>query len=96
MHIEKNIFDSLIRTLLAIDGKSKDGLKARQDLVDLNIRPSLHPKVLDPKKTLLPPARFTLSKKEKESICQVLKDVNVPDGYTANISRHVDPMHRKI
>ena len=96
MYIEKNVFDSLIGILLGIDDKGKDGLKARQNLVDLNIQSSLHSKALDLKKTLLPPARFTLSKKEKKNICQVFKDVKVPDGYAANISRHVDPVHGKI
>ena len=33
MHIEKNVFDSVIGTLLNIKGKSKDGLKAREDMV---------------------------------------------------------------
>ena len=32
MHIEKNIFDSIIGTLLDILGKTKDHIKARYDL----------------------------------------------------------------
>ena len=31
-HVEKNVCDSLIGTLLNIKGKTKDGLKCRQDL----------------------------------------------------------------
>jgi hypothetical protein len=38
MHIEKNICDSILGTLLEMDGKSKDGMKARLDLQDLKIR----------------------------------------------------------
>ncbi|XP_022155369.1 uncharacterized protein LOC111022513 [Momordica charantia] len=38
MHIEKNVCSNLICTLLDIPGKSKDGLQARLDLVELNIR----------------------------------------------------------
>ncbi|XP_056695749.1 uncharacterized protein [Spinacia oleracea] len=37
MHIEKNVFDSLIGTLLNIDKKTKDGPKARDDLKEWNI-----------------------------------------------------------
>ncbi|XP_074364848.1 uncharacterized protein LOC141705880 isoform X2 [Apium graveolens] len=41
MHIEKNVCDNIIGTLLDIEGKSKDNLKARKDLEDLNIREEL-------------------------------------------------------
>ena len=43
MHVEKNVYDSLISTLLNIKGKTKDGLNCRQDLVDIGIRQQLHP-----------------------------------------------------
>ena len=38
MHVEKNVCDSLIGTLLNIKGKTKDCLKCRQDLVNMGIR----------------------------------------------------------
>ncbi|XP_074346425.1 uncharacterized protein LOC141685209 [Apium graveolens] len=41
MHIEKNVCDNIIGTLLDIEGKSKDNLKAHKDLQDLNIRKEL-------------------------------------------------------
>ena len=41
MHIKKNIFESLIDTLLDIPGKSKDGLNVREDPKALNIREEL-------------------------------------------------------
>ena len=37
MHVEKNVCDSLIGTFLNIKGKTKDGLKYFQDLVDMGI-----------------------------------------------------------
>ncbi|GKE19181.1 transposon, En/Spm-like protein [Tanacetum coccineum] len=43
MHIEKNVCDNVLFTLLGIAGKRKDHLNARLDLKELNIRPSLHP-----------------------------------------------------
>ena len=35
MHIEKNVFESVIGKLLNIKGKSKDGLKAREDMLKM-------------------------------------------------------------
>ena len=43
MHIEKNVCMNILGTLLDIPGKSKDGLNARRDLVDLKLRPELAP-----------------------------------------------------
>ena len=43
MHLEKNVFESTIGVLLDIKGKTKDGIKSRTDLVNLGIRPDLHP-----------------------------------------------------
>ena len=37
MHIQKNVCDSLIGTLLNIKGKTKDGVNARLDLIEVNI-----------------------------------------------------------
>jgi len=37
MHVEKNVCDSLIVTLLNINGKTKDGLNARLYLIEMNI-----------------------------------------------------------
>ena len=42
MHIEENICDSLLGTLMNIEGKTKDTTNARLDLEDLNIRKDLH------------------------------------------------------
>ncbi|XP_020266364.1 uncharacterized protein LOC109841838 [Asparagus officinalis] len=42
MHIEKNICESIISTMLH-SGKSKDGINARTDLEDIGIRKDLHP-----------------------------------------------------
>ncbi|KAJ0569814.1 hypothetical protein HanHA300_Chr05g0170861 [Helianthus annuus] len=90
MHIEKNVCDSVVGTLMNLDGKTKDHLKARLDLQEMGIRPELHPKVQNNNKVYLPPACFSMDKKEKDIFCRVLKKVKVPDGYAANISRCVE------
>ncbi|XP_013608060.1 PREDICTED: uncharacterized protein LOC106314786 [Brassica oleracea var. oleracea] len=42
MHIEKNVFENIMNTLLDVKGKSKDNLKSRLDLPELCARPELH------------------------------------------------------
>jgi hypothetical protein len=43
MHVIKNVFDSIIGTLLDMLRKLKDGLKSRTDLVQFELRSKLHP-----------------------------------------------------
>jgi len=71
MHVEKNVCDSIIRTLLNIKGKTKDGINARKDLVEMGVRLKLQPQPHG-KRTYLPPACHTLSKSEKISFCKCL------------------------
>ena len=87
MHIEKNLCDSILGTLLNIEGKTKDTFKARQDLEDMNIRKELHLIKRSDGKYIMPAACYTLSKDEKQGFCEFLKSVKFPDGYASNISR---------
>ncbi|GKB84680.1 uncharacterized protein Tco_0956952 [Tanacetum coccineum] len=43
MNIEKNVCESIVGTLMNLDGKTKDHIKARLDLQEMGIRPELHP-----------------------------------------------------
>ncbi|XP_050941586.1 uncharacterized protein LOC127149757 [Cucumis melo] len=83
MHIEKNVLMNIIGTLLDIPGKSKDGLSARLDLVEMNIRPELAP-MSDGSRTYILAACYTLSREEKVSICRTLSDLKAPEGYSSN------------
>ena len=76
--------DSLIGTLLNIKGKTKDGIKCRQDLVNMGIRHQLHPQPQG-RRTYLPLACYTMSTKEKKHFCHFLKNVKVPQGYSSII-----------
>ncbi|XP_074266937.1 uncharacterized protein LOC141590230 [Silene latifolia] len=95
MHIEKNVCDSVIGTLLNIPGKTKDGEKARDDLKNMGIRSELHV-VKNGNRKYLPPAAYTLSKKEKKEFCESLARVKVPDGYSSNISSLVSMENLKL
>ncbi|WMV18692.1 hypothetical protein MTR67_012077 [Solanum verrucosum] len=81
MHIEKNIVDSIIGTLLDISGKTKDHPNTRYDLKEMVIGKSLQPKdTKDGRKVKLPTACFSMSKGEKSIFCGVLKKAKLPDG----------------
>nr|KYP31798.1 hypothetical protein KK1_047707 [Cajanus cajan] len=86
MHIEKNVCDNIINTLLNVPKKSKDHVDARKDLKVLGIRPDLWPN----ENGRYPQAIFTLSSKGKRTFLTTLKNISVPDGYSSNISRCID------
>ncbi|XP_077232589.1 uncharacterized protein LOC143869927 [Tasmannia lanceolata] len=81
MHIERNVGDKVVGTLLNITGKTKDTEEARLDLEKMHLRPR---------------DSFVMTRKQKKVFCQVLKRVKVPDGYAANISRCVNLESLKI
>ena len=68
MHIEKNVCDNVMGTLLNIEGKTKDTYKARLDLQDMKIRKELH-LVLHGNKYLKPHACYTLTSMERREFC---------------------------
>ncbi|KAG8472909.1 hypothetical protein CXB51_034798 [Gossypium anomalum] len=96
MHIEKNVCEIIIGTILNVDEKSKDNLQSRLDLIDMGIQRDLHPEVLPNGKYRLPPLIFAMLKEEKEVFCMVLKDIKVPDAYASNISRCVSLKDRRL
>nr|ABA99248.1 transposon protein, putative, CACTA, En/Spm sub-class [Oryza sativa Japonica Group] len=90
MHVEKNVCESLVGLMLNIPGKTKDGLNARLDLQDMNIRSELQPiRDAETGKVYLPLACHTLSKDEKIAMLSCLKDIKIPSGYSARISKYV-------
>ncbi|XP_074291434.1 uncharacterized protein LOC141618227 [Silene latifolia] len=95
MHIEKNVCDNIINTLLNVPNKSKDNKAARKDMMDMKIRPELAPQEKGTR-SYLPPAAHTLSKKEKMEFCQCLHGVKVPEGYSSNISNLVSIQDLKL
>ncbi|KAL3846276.1 hypothetical protein ACJIZ3_003679 [Penstemon smallii] len=92
MHIEKNVCDNIIGTLLDISGKTKDHVNARLDCQQRGVRPELHPN----EDGSLPEACYSLNKKGKEKFCSILKNVKLPDGHASNISRCVQMKPPKI
>ena len=71
MHVTKNVFDSIIGTLLGMPSKTKDGLKSRNDLVDLQIRPELHPVDSGKGKPYLPQVATTCQLRREQRFANV-------------------------
>jgi hypothetical protein len=74
IHIEKNVCENLLKTLLNTDGKTMDHGHARANVKKTGIRPELW---LDDsvKGMKLPTSCITLSKYEKKEFCGFLKNV---------------------
>ncbi|KAA0035796.1 transposase [Cucumis melo var. makuwa] len=76
-------------TLLDIPGKSKDGLNARRDLVDLKLRPELA-SISSEKKIFIPPACYTLTKEEKRCVLKTLSRIKLfPIAIRSVLPKHV-------
>ncbi|KAL6658573.1 hypothetical protein ACP70R_004159 [Stipagrostis hirtigluma subsp. patula] len=89
MHLEKNVFDSVIGTVMDTSSKPKDSLKSRKDLVHMGIWKELHPEERPNGKQYLPAAGYTLTLDEKKAILKCFRRVKVPTGFSSNISRLV-------
>ena len=88
MHIEKNVCEKVYGTLLNLPGKTKDGIKARRDLVVLDIKHELHPQKKGTR-DWLPPACYTLNAEEKHRFYDTISNIKVPQGYSSNFKKLV-------
>ena len=82
MHIEKNICDNIVGTLLSINGKLKNNFNSCLE----GIRDQLHP-IQRRNKVILFAACYSLTSNEKNELCKIFKEVKGPDGYDFNISQ---------
>ncbi|CAN6539673.1 unnamed protein product [Malus baccata var. baccata] len=89
MHIEKNVFDTLVGTILDIEGKTKDTIEARLDLERMGIRSSLWMKKVGGTLKKGHPF-FTVKPNGKKEFFNFISSVKFPDGYASNISRCVN------
>ena len=94
MHIEKNVCNNLVGTLLNIEGKTKDTTNAQLNLQDLKIRKDLH--LIEVGNRLVKPhASYTLTNNERVEFCKFLKSVKFSDGFVSNISQCVHEKEEK-
>ncbi|KAM1253037.1 hypothetical protein ACFX2J_040974 [Malus domestica] len=75
-HTERNVAENVIATLLEIEGKTKDVIRARANLVELGIRHDLHPRA-DGAHTKLPAVEYNMKPREKIMLCQVFLPIAI-------------------
>ncbi|GJV38449.1 zinc finger, PHD-type containing protein [Tanacetum coccineum] len=88
MHIEKNVLEAILNTLLMND-KSKDTAKARQDLKRLGIQSGLWLGQTKNRKCLKPQAAYSFTPENIKKFCQFIKGVKLPDGFGSNFKHKV-------
>ncbi|XP_042983672.1 uncharacterized protein LOC122313038 isoform X1 [Carya illinoinensis] len=95
MHIEKNIAENILFTLMNTPGKTKDNINSRRDLEILAYRKELHLR-REGDSITMPHALYTLYGDEKNKFCEWLSDIKFPDGFSSNISNCVSLRDGKI
>nr|GEX41660.1 hypothetical protein [Tanacetum cinerariifolium] len=88
MHIEKNVLESLLGTLLMND-KSKDTIKARQDLEVWGIRKELWLVEKGRGKFKKPHPKYSFTPDNRKKLCQFIKGVRLPDGFGSSFKKKV-------
>ncbi|GJX40428.1 uncharacterized protein Tco_0255418 [Tanacetum coccineum] len=95
MHIEKNALEALLNTLLQND-KSKDTLKARQDLETLIVRKELWLVKKPNGKFEKPHPKYSFTPENRKRFCKFIKGVRLPDGFGSNFKQKVTADHDNI
>ena len=95
MHIEKNICDNLLGTLLKLEGKTKDTVSSRIDLVAMGIRRKLHP-YQEGHVVKTPPAWYVLKPAQRIIFCKYLRGVKFLEGFAANLGGYTTVDRSKV
>jgi hypothetical protein len=96
MHNEKNMGEAIWNTCFDIVDKTKDNVKARQDIALICNRPNMHLELKSNGKWHRPRAPFCIDKDDKPIILDWFKKLKFPDGYAANIKRGFNLQKKKI
>jgi hypothetical protein len=92
MHHERNMGESIISTCMGFPGKTKDNMKARQDLTELCNHPSLELKVNGDK----PRASFCFKPQQRKEIMRWMKELKFLDGYATGLRQFMNMMTEKL
>ncbi|BBH05416.1 hypothetical protein Prudu_016788, partial [Prunus dulcis] len=87
MHVKKNVFDTLVGTILDIEGKTKDTIKARLDLERMGIRRGLCMN-RDNDKARRDLAFFSMKPNDKKEFLKFVSSVKFPDGFIHKYDPH--------
>ena len=90
MHIEKNLCDNIINTIMDVPRKTKDDVKPRLDMVDMCDRAELNVERGVNRRTLKPKASYVLSLDKRKGVCEWAQRLTMPDAYCSNFGNCVD------
>ncbi|CAM8987392.1 unnamed protein product [Rhodiola kirilowii] len=98
MHIEKNVFDNIIGTILGLQGKTKDDIKAREGLEKQGIRKELwwKKKGSSLRKDKVSQAPYTVLPNERAEIFEFIKDAKYPFGYAGSLKYKINVEDKKF
>jgi hypothetical protein len=91
MHVQKNVCESIIGTLLNMKDKTKDSLKARLEATKLGGGITLEVTQGKP-----PPVSYVCTKKEAKGLCDSLYGMYFPMGYATSMQRIVSKTEHKL
>lgn len=95
MHIEKNVCDNILGTLLNFPGKTKDDLKARKMWKQNGVHRDLWPDVVG-SKTVVPYANYTIRPEKREEVLQRIAAIRYPSGYAGSLKNKVNMKDKKF
>jgi len=96
MHIEKNFCENIANTIMDVPGKTNDNIKVRLDLANLCKRQELPLVARSTGNYYKQRAKYTLSLQQKRGMCEWLREIRLPDGYSSNLSNNVDSSNTKL
>ncbi|KAL9675481.1 hypothetical protein QQ045_003683 [Rhodiola kirilowii] len=98
MHIEKNVFDNIIGTILGLQGKTKDDVKAQEGLEKQGIRKELwwKNKGSSSRKDKVSQAPYTILPDERAEILKFIKDAKYPYGYEGSLKKKINVEDKKF
>jgi hypothetical protein len=90
MHQKRNVAESIISMVFDLKDKTKDNFKARQDLAEICVRPTLNLRPNQAGHMGKPRAKHYLKPAERKKVLLWLKNLRFSDGYAANLKRAVN------
>nr|XP_011465505.1 PREDICTED: uncharacterized protein LOC101297846 [Fragaria vesca subsp. vesca] len=89
MHVEKNVCDNVLGTIMGAVGKTKDNLRSRRDLEAMGIKKQYLVKEREDGTKYFEPADFEMKNDGKDKFLLALSQLRMPDGSASNIARRV-------
>ncbi|CAM8990432.1 unnamed protein product [Rhodiola kirilowii] len=98
MHTEKNVFENIIGTILGLQGKTKDDVKAREGLEKQGIRKELwwKKKGSSSRKDKVSQAPYTVLPNERAEILEFIKNAKYPYGYAGSLKNKINVEDKKF